>query len=244
MRGIIYKYTSPSGKCYIGQTNQESKRKYRFENINQSYGSPKINNARKKYGPENFKYEILFEIDIDNKDELRKILGEKEIIYIEQFNTVINGYNHQEGGLHKVNILSPESRRQAALKVSKTILQYSIKGVFMKEWLSTMDIERELGIHHTLISQNCLGKTQHCRDFIFRHKLDEIVELEIKVKDIKINKTKRLSITQYDTNGLEINTWKTISEAGRELSIDRHTLKKLTESGKVYKGFTYIINDK
>lgn len=243
MRGIIYKYTSPSGKCYIGQTSQENKRKYRFENIKQSYGSPKINNARKKYGPENFEYEILFEISIDDKDELRKILGEKEIIYIKQFDTINNGYNYQEGGIHKVNVLSPESRKQAALKVSKAILQYSIKGVFMREWISTMDIERELGINHTLISQNCLGKTKHCRNFVFKHKLNEAIELEIKVENIKIKKTKWLSITQYDINGLAINTWKTISEAGRELNIDRHTLKKITESKKVYNGFTYIINE-
>ena len=28
MKGIIYKYTSPSGKCYIGQTVNENKRRY------------------------------------------------------------------------------------------------------------------------------------------------------------------------------------------------------------------------
>jgi hypothetical protein len=27
MKGIIYKYTSPSGKCYIGQTINEKERK-------------------------------------------------------------------------------------------------------------------------------------------------------------------------------------------------------------------------
>lgn len=28
VEGIIYKYTSPSGKCYIGQTTDPEKRKF------------------------------------------------------------------------------------------------------------------------------------------------------------------------------------------------------------------------
>ena len=240
MRGIIYKYTSPSGKSYIGQTNQESKRKYRFENLNQSYGSPKINNARRKYSPENFNYEILFEVDIEDKDELRKILGEQEIIYINQFNTVKNGYNHQEGGLHKTNILNAESRQRAALKVSKPVLQYSITGYFIREWSSTMEIERILEINHTLISQNCLGKTQHCRDFIFKYKENNEVLLNIDISNnFKINKTSKISIIQLDINGLEINRWKSITAASKELHICRHRLKSIAEMEQTYQNYTY-----
>lgn len=32
MRGIIYKYTSPSGKVYIGQTTKEHQRRNTFLN--------------------------------------------------------------------------------------------------------------------------------------------------------------------------------------------------------------------
>mgnify|MGYP002508894209 CR=1 FL=1 len=60
MKGIIYKYTSPSGKVYIGQTTNEKKRKRVFLNENnEDYAGLKINNARKKYGPKSFKYEVL-----------------------------------------------------------------------------------------------------------------------------------------------------------------------------------------
>lgn len=48
MEGIIYKYVSPSGKVYIGQTIEEKKRRRIFNNLNQSYGGVKIDNARKK----------------------------------------------------------------------------------------------------------------------------------------------------------------------------------------------------
>lgn len=61
MKGIIYKYTSPSGKVYIGQTRCERTRRSRWFNINKPYAGPKINAARSKYGPTNFKYEVLLE---------------------------------------------------------------------------------------------------------------------------------------------------------------------------------------
>lgn len=49
-RGIIYKYTSPSGKSYIGQTINEVQRRYDFRNLNETYAGLKIENARHKYG--------------------------------------------------------------------------------------------------------------------------------------------------------------------------------------------------
>lgn len=44
--GIIYRYISPSGKSYIGQTIDEIVRKQFFYNLNCSYGGKKIDNAR------------------------------------------------------------------------------------------------------------------------------------------------------------------------------------------------------
>ena len=245
MKGIIYKYTSPSGKCYIGQTNQESKRKYRFSNLNQSYGSPKIDNARRKYGPEAFTYEILFEYECNTKEELRKILGEKEILYIWEFDTVRNGYNHQPGGLHQTNIISEKSRKQMALKLSKTVLQYSLDGKFIQEWSSTMEIERQLRINHTLISQNCLGKTKHCREFIFQYKKSSeiIKQLELQEKIIP-NKTAKLSICQLDLEGNEVNKWPSINKASVELNICRHKLKELAVTGQEYKQNIYKLISK
>ena len=43
MRGVIYKYTSPSGKVYIGQTLNEYMRRAMWKNINHPYAGPYIN---------------------------------------------------------------------------------------------------------------------------------------------------------------------------------------------------------
>lgn len=63
--GIIYKYTSPSGKVYIGQTRDERKRRSKWFSTGTYYAGSKLENARKKYGPENFEYEVLMRIQSD-----------------------------------------------------------------------------------------------------------------------------------------------------------------------------------
>lgn len=98
LRGIIYKYTSPNGKVYIGQTTEERRRRRTFLNLNKSYGGEKIDAARQKYKPENFKYEILFEGTFVSKEEATLKLDEMEEYYITLFDTYRNGYNMTFGG--------------------------------------------------------------------------------------------------------------------------------------------------
>lgn len=98
MKGIIYKYVSPSGKVYIGQTVEEKKRRRIFNNMNQSYGGVKIDNARKKYGPQNFDYIVLLEVESDDIVELKTFLNQLEIGFIRMYDSYNNGYNSTLGG--------------------------------------------------------------------------------------------------------------------------------------------------
>jgi group I intron endonuclease len=85
---LIYKATSPSGKSYIGYTTEWPKRKRVHE---YAYGTCKaFHSAIKKYGKENFQWEIIYE----GNDAL-----EKENEFIIEHNTIYpNGYNIAEGG--------------------------------------------------------------------------------------------------------------------------------------------------
>lgn len=98
IRGIIYKYVSPSGKIYIGQTVNEKRRKKEFLNINHHYGGEKINNARIKYDPKKFAYEVLFENQYHDIESANIELNEKEAFFIEKYDTIKNGYNISTGG--------------------------------------------------------------------------------------------------------------------------------------------------
>ena len=98
MIGIIYKYTSPSGKSYIGQTTNESKRRNKFKHVDKDYAGDKINNARRKYGPENFEYEVLEIVKCDSEEEMTEKLNTLEVYYIGLYDTFKNGYNMSIGG--------------------------------------------------------------------------------------------------------------------------------------------------
>lgn len=98
MKGIIYKYVSPSGKVYIGQTVEEKKRRRIFNNLNQSYGGVKIDTARKKYSPQNFDYIVLVEVESDDIVELKTFLNQLEIGFIRMYDSYNCGYNSTLGG--------------------------------------------------------------------------------------------------------------------------------------------------
>lgn len=99
MNGIIYCYTSPNNKKYVGQTKNEVKRKSRWLNLKYAYGGGgKVDHSRKKYGPENFKYEVLEIIDAETEDLLIKKLNDTEIYWISKLDTYRNGLNSTTGG--------------------------------------------------------------------------------------------------------------------------------------------------
>lgn len=91
--GFIYKYTSPSGKSYIGKAIGTLKK--RAINLVSGIGykkCPLFWRAINKYGFLNFQVEIIEEAPLS-------ILGEKEIFYIEKYNTRNpHGYNIAQGG--------------------------------------------------------------------------------------------------------------------------------------------------
>lgn len=87
--GVIYKWTNKiNGKSYIGQTiDEEGRKKDHIRGRYKCY----FHDAIKKYGVENFNYEVLERIE-ESK------LSEREIYWIEYYDTYNNGYNLTKGG--------------------------------------------------------------------------------------------------------------------------------------------------
>lgn len=115
--GLIYMFTSPSGKKYIGQTNKsfETRKAGHLSKALKNdfkYSCPAFHNAIRKYGIENFKEEILFD-GINDQDKL----DEHEYKSIIEHNTISpNGYNLRDGGRNG-NALCQESKT----KISDTL---------------------------------------------------------------------------------------------------------------------------
>jgi group I intron endonuclease len=92
MKGVIYCYHCIStGKKYIGQTNNEERRKKQHVYHYKKGYDNKFYRAVKKYGWINFIYGIIEEYEI-------KILNEQEVFFIDYYDTYNNGYNSTMGG--------------------------------------------------------------------------------------------------------------------------------------------------
>lgn len=95
MIGIIYKYTGPTGKVYIGQTIHPVNRRAQHKRAEtDSY----FHRAIRKYGYDAFKYEIIVKISSPTKEQLHKELDKAEMFYIKVYDTFKNGYNQSLGG--------------------------------------------------------------------------------------------------------------------------------------------------
>jgi len=102
--GIIYAYTldcpgdPKNGWKYVGCTPEEATRRAKWNNEKSRYSGKKIAEARKHYGIKSFSYsvvETLYDKDIDS---LVARLEEREKHYIQEFDSVKNGFNSNEGG--------------------------------------------------------------------------------------------------------------------------------------------------
>jgi len=98
----IYKITSPSNKIYIGQSYNIFKRKKEYKMLNCKF-QLKLYNSLKKYGWENHIFEVIEECDIDQ-------LNEREIYWIQYYNSTKSGLNIREGG--SKGALSEETKQK------------------------------------------------------------------------------------------------------------------------------------
>lgn len=99
--GVVYMYTAPNGKVYIGLTSCESHRKKQWNNTAVAYAGIRINCARKKYHPSLWAYRVLAVVRSFSFSSLTDALSALEVFYIAFFDSTNpkNGYNMSAGGL-------------------------------------------------------------------------------------------------------------------------------------------------
>lgn len=193
MNGVIYKYTSPSGKSYIGQTTNEEKRKGIWFSNTYEYAGSKINKARAKYGSCNFTYDILFKEDFNDNEIASTTLDKWEKYYIDKFDTFNNGYNLTVGGLgvrgykwteegkrklselHKGKPLSEEHKNNIRISsigktTSKPVEQYNKDNEFINEFISATMASKITGISRTSIKNNLCGYSKSAGGYIWKFK--------------------------------------------------------------------------
>ena len=98
-QGVIYCAISPSGKKYYGFTYNLTRRKNKHKN-DSCFKKNRFYNAIKKYGFENFSWNIIETYKNEDKSHIRDILRKREKFWIEKEQTYLPefGYNMTHGG--------------------------------------------------------------------------------------------------------------------------------------------------
>lgn len=203
--GYIYKYTSPSGKSYIGQTTDSLYKRAGGPNGKRYNKCPIFYNAIKKYGFRNFDVEILAEVPINQLN-----LFEKK--YIELFNTIIPyGYNANNGG---------EARG------TKKVYQYnSVTGEFIKDYESITEAAKEINKESQGIVDCTHGRKLTCGGYCWSlQKLKKYPVYE-KQELLYLNNNPK-SIYAYDSTNKLIAQFDSITKAAEWCNGERSAIKR------------------
>ena len=216
--GIIYKYTSPSGKSYIGQTVNSLEKRARANGIGYK-PCPIFYRAIQKYGFQNFSCEILKTIKNDSLEEIGKELNYWEQYYIKMYNTMSpNGYNVRAGGYSKA-IFADDSLAH-------------LSGSSHPSWRQDLDEEKIIKMYQD-------GKTLQA----IAEELDEpkeTIKRHLQDKGVLREKKYNQPVVKLDKNGNIIGRWNSASEAEREEGAGQNTIGRCCrERRRPYKWYTY-----
>lgn len=212
MIGTIYKLTSPSNKCYIGQTINLVERKRTLYNPNKYYSGHRLDNAIKKYGIENFQYEIIIQIVESSKEKLREKLDELEKFYIEKYDSYNNGYNMTLGGSGSNGCFQTEESKRKISEKAK-----GRKGSMLGRRLTEEQKNK--------ISNFAKTRTGEKNSFYGKTHSEEA--------KLKIGRANSIPILQLDLNGNVITEFPSAKEAARSIGKPRAD----SEIIKVCKGY-------
>ncbi len=135
MKGIIYKYTFPDGKVYIGQTRNPEKRKR--DHIDPILGP--VNSgfweAYQRFGV--YDYQVIREIENDNEDELIDLLNRYESGYIHQYKADNPKYGYNRTSYASVGLESNKILRRVYNAIQENYLNTEmlvIESAYEKIW--------------------------------------------------------------------------------------------------------------
>lgn len=221
-RYVIYKVTNKiNGKIYIGKTyNFEKRKREHLYDINNNLP---FHRALKKYGIENFVWEI---VDTANSDDEAR---EKESQWIKELNSCIhspdsNGYNITIGGEGGVSWNS------------RLVLQFSMEGEFVDEYLSCACADYECGLYSGAVQRACQDLGSSC-GYQWRYKDDVNSD---SIPPYHRESSRKLEVVQADKYGSFIKEFISVTQASKELSLSRSNISScLTGRSKTCGGFQW-----
>ena len=248
----IYCFTNTiNNKKYIGSTIQKPNIRYNqhiynvfHKNVHQ-YDYP-LYVAIRKYGLENFSYEILLEKDCD-EETIRKIEQE----YIIKYNCLSpNGYNQTSDTQHPINAIeSYQKMSQTKRNKAKCVAEVDKNNNILQIWNSIADCAEELNLGEKHIASCCRGE-RHTTEGRMFYWVDEnnnlIIPEYIGCKYKGKSGTTQIQITNKKVckcdkdTGQIIMIYDSVALAGRENKCDSSAIVKVCKGKrKTCGGFSW-----
>jgi len=257
----IYKVTSPTGKVYIGQSTDISRRFYLYSTL-RCKRQKFLFNSLVEHGASNHSFDIIHQLphDVD-----QKTLNDYEILYWELYTDcdikMMNIRYPGSNGSHDSKTL-----KSIARKNSIAIVQISTVGKVIKHWDGIREATRSLNISSASIYQSCSNRSKTGGGFIWlykkdfnliddikKHCSDRMIEREINSKKghINIQNDRSISVLMLSNTGEILQEWKSAVDAGKYLGIHPSQItacckkKRYTTKGRIfiYKHSLYHIED-
>lgn len=153
--GLIYKFTHPNGKGFIGKTVRPIQECAGYKGRHYE-SEPAFYPALRKFGFEAFEAEILEEVPV-------KFLTKSLQEWISKYNTLTPfGYNVKPGykGPHISAIMK------------KRVCMYDLKGNLLKTYETMMEAANDLNIKHKYIYRCAMHRRESVQGHTFRYFLD------------------------------------------------------------------------
>lgn len=234
MKGYIYKLTCTiTGKVYVGKTIDINRRMMQHSKITPKY-SHHLANAIKKYGIDNFKEEIIFKVEAEDRAVLNAALSNAEKSYIKQYDSYRNGYNSTIGGEGTNGFHWLESSKK---KISESMKKFfkSAKG--------------KAQIKHTIFCNKNREISKETRERIGRGNKGKRMpeEAKIKIRNYQLVNaySKYIPVLQYDLDNSLLNRFNSITDAAKSINKDTsHIVSCCKGRRKTAYGFIWKYEEK
>ena len=129
-------------------------------------------NLRNKGQKQYYVHRLVAEAFIPIPNELKQYIGTRYLqVNHKDENPLNNIASNLEWCIASYNTNYGTRNERVALKESKIVLQYDLKGNFIREWSSTMECGRN-GYNQGSVSACCRGKRKYHKDCIWKYKED------------------------------------------------------------------------
>lgn len=203
-RYVVYMHTSPNNKRYVGITRQNPPEKRWGYNGSGYCDNEHFSRAISKYSWENIKHEILYTGLTKEEAEQKEI---ELIAYYDSINPD-KGYNMTPGGSYNVNV------------ILKPVKQYTIEGIFVKEYECIKYAAIDTNINKSAISLCCNNKAKLAGGYIWQFSDVELTKEHIAWCLSDARKDNRIPVCQYSMDGILIKEYESLTIASIETGID------------------------